>query len=147
MTEGRPSVHQRAIVRERASGRCEYCQSQERFSPQAFSIEHIVPLHSGGESLVDNLALACQGCNNHKYIRTTATDPDRDEEVSLFHPRLHHWEEHFSWDDSYTRIVGVTAIGRATVQALQLNRVGLINLRRLLRNQNEHPPAVGRIEP
>jgi hypothetical protein len=33
----------------------------------------------------------------------------------------------------------VTAIGRATVEALQLNRQELVNLRRLLYAAGEHP--------
>jgi 5-methylcytosine-specific restriction endonuclease McrA len=52
-------------VIERAQGTCEYCRSQARFATQAFSIEHIKPQSKGGETSLDNLALACQGCNNH----------------------------------------------------------------------------------
>jgi hypothetical protein len=33
----------RRTVTERAKGCCEYCQSQEMFSTQIFSIEHILP--------------------------------------------------------------------------------------------------------
>ncbi|MCP4657958.1 MAG: HNH endonuclease [bacterium] len=39
------------------------------FSTHDFSIEHIVPIQKGGESTLDNLALACQGCNNFKFTR------------------------------------------------------------------------------
>jgi len=62
-------------VVERAQESCEYCRSQARFATQAFSIEHIIPQSKGGKSSLDNLALACQGCNNHKYNKTEAIDP------------------------------------------------------------------------
>ena len=39
-------------------------------------------------------------------------------------------------------IVGQTPIGRATVEALKLNRQELINLRQLLIGAGEHPPEL-----
>lgn len=87
-----------------------------------------------------NLALACQGCNGHKYTSVEAQDPLRGEIVPLFHPRRDDWIEHFVWSEDWTRIVGLTPIGRATVEKLRLNRPELVNLRRVLRAQGEHPP-------
>jgi 5-methylcytosine-specific restriction endonuclease McrA len=130
----------RAEVEQRARGRCEYCQSQARYSTQTFALEHIVPRIAGGKTTLDNLALACQGCNNHKYSKTYAPDPATNHVVLLFHPRRHAWEEHFAWDASFERIVGLTSTGRATVETLHLNRDELINLRRLLYAAGEHPP-------
>ncbi len=69
-------------VVERAQGTCEYCRSQARFATQAFSIEHITPQSKGGETALDNLALACQGCNNHKYNKTESVDPITGESVN-----------------------------------------------------------------
>ncbi|WP_256875051.1 hypothetical protein [Nostoc sp. C052] len=37
-------------------------------------------------------------------------------------------------------MIGKTACGRATIEALRLNRFGVVNLRRLLRSANLHPP-------
>jgi hypothetical protein len=34
----------------------------------------------------------------------------------------------------------MTAVGRATIVRLQLNRAGLVNQRRVLRAMGEHPP-------
>ncbi len=51
----------------RAYGCCEYCMSQEKYASQSFSIEHIIPVFSGGDDDLENLALACQGCNNIKF--------------------------------------------------------------------------------
>ena len=39
-------------------------------------------------------------------------------------------------------VVGMTPSGRATVMALQLNRPGLVNLRRILAAAGEHPPPL-----
>jgi 5-methylcytosine-specific restriction endonuclease McrA len=128
-------------VRSRARGICEYCYSQESFATQSFSVEHIIPLQAGGGEGEENLAFACQGCNNHKYTRTAAIDPVTDELVRLFHPRVDRWDDHFIWSHDFTRIVGLTPSGRATVQVLQLNRAGLVNLRRALFRSGEHPPA------
>jgi hypothetical protein len=141
MPEGRSEGGRAAQVRSRARACCEYCRSQERFATQSFSVEHILPVQAGGRDDLDNLALACQGCNNHKYIKTHALDPATGELVLLFHPRLQVWLEHFIWSHDFTRVIGLTPIGRATVEALRLNRDGLVNLRRVLFGLGEHPPA------
>jgi 5-methylcytosine-specific restriction endonuclease McrA len=54
---------------------CEYCLSQANYSPITFSIEHIIPLVKSGLTSEENLALACQTCNNSKYSHTTGVDP------------------------------------------------------------------------
>jgi hypothetical protein len=58
----------------------------------------------------------------------------------LYHPRQQRWSDHFSWNEDFAFIIGITKIGRVTVEALQLNREGLVNLRRVLYLVNEHPP-------
>lgn len=76
MRKKRISAGQRRAVAERAKGCCEYCLSQLRFSMQSFSIEHIIiPADKGGKTEPENLALSCQGCNNHKYNKTEGYDP------------------------------------------------------------------------
>ena len=131
----------RDLVFRRAGGRCEFCRGPAAFAHQSFSIEHIHPSSRNGKDTIRNLALACQGCNNHKYNRTKARDPVSEEDVRLFHPRRDRWQDHFAWTDDSTQILGLTAIGRATVEALQLNRRALVNLRRILVEAGEHPPA------
>ncbi len=138
MTE--PSSSLKQTVRERARGCCEYCWSQEKFATQSFSIEHIYPLSKGGQTSLENLALACQGCNNYKYNKTKSKDPVNQELVSLYHPRQQQWQEHFAWNEDYTLIVGLTPTGRTTVTELRLNRSGLVNLRQILYAMGEHPP-------
>ncbi len=141
MPEPRVSRALKRAVTRRAQGCCEYCHSQEQFSATTFSVEHILPRTRGGETEPGNLALSCQGCNGHKYTKTEAPDPVTGATVPLFHPRLHVWSEHFAWTEDYTVVVGLTATGRATMEALHLNRRGLINQRRSLRLTGEHPPG------
>lgn len=141
MSERRVTAQQKRVVVKRAQGCCEYCRSQARFAMQSFSVEHIVPRSRGGKTTLDNLALACQGCNNHKYIKTEGQDPVTGEFVSLYHPRQQRWRDHFAWNEEFTLIIGLTTTGRATVETLRLNREGLVNLRRTLYAMAEHPPA------
>ena len=129
------------MTRDRANGICEYCRSQERFSPQRFSVEHIKPQSAGGASTPANLALSCQGCNGHKYTKQQAPDPVTRRIVPLFHPRRQRWSDHFAWGADGSLIVGVTSVGRATVEALRMNRIELVNLREVLYAAQQHPPA------
>jgi hypothetical protein len=137
----RITAQQKRAVVERARGCCEYCRSQARFATQSFSVEHITPRSRSGETNLDNLALACEGCNSHKHAKIEAYDPITGEIVALYHPRQQRWYRHFRWNDDFTLIVGITPTGRATVEALQLNREGLINLRQVLYEAGEHPPV------
>ena len=60
--------------------------------------------------------------------------------MPLYHPRRQRWGDHFAWSDDFTRVIGLTATGRATVVLLQLNRETLINLREALVVLGQHPP-------
>ena len=51
-------------VRARAKGCCEFCMSQEKYASQGFTIDHIIPKSEGGTDELENLCLACQGCNS-----------------------------------------------------------------------------------
>lgn len=123
------SVRLKRAVAERARYCCEYCFSQLRFSPDPFSVEHIIPSSRHGTDDFSNLAFACQGCNNRKYIDIDAIDPVTGETVALYHPRQHIWEEHFRWSDDTIHIIGLSPTGRASVEKLRLNREGVVNLR------------------
>lgn len=124
----------------RAESRCEYCKCLLKYSPQPFTVDHVVPIASGGTNDLDNLALACGGCNGYKYTKTKAKDSVTGHWVSLFHPRKAIWSDHFVWDATCVYILGITATGRATVDALKLNREGLVNLREITKLTGEHPP-------
>lgn len=98
-----------------------------------------MPKVKGGTDHLHNLAFSCQQCNNHKYTAVEHSDPTNGRVVPLFNPRRESWAQHFAWDFSYTKIVGMTGSGRATVDRLNLNRDGVVNLRRLLFEKNLHP--------
>lgn len=132
MPEPRLSSQQKAEVKKRASDCCEYCWFQEAYSPDTFSVDHIVPLHKGGTNTFNNLANVCQGCNSRKFVSTTAIDGLSGEEVVLYHPRQDKWSEHFAWHEDFTLLIGLTPTGRATIEKLEINRTGVVNLRRLL---------------
>ena len=134
------SAQDRDTVAQRARYCCEYCQSQLKYSADSYSVEHIVPRSREGSDDVSNLALSCQRCNNAKFVAIEATDPLTGHPATLFHPRQHDWSEHFAWSHDSLLIHGMTPTGRATVEKLQLNRSGVVNLRRVLRDAGEHPP-------
>lgn len=140
MSSERLSRRLRRQVAERARGRCEYCLSPASFSTQPFEVDHIVPRSQGGPTTPANLALSC-GCNSHKGQRTHARDPLTGRAAPLFNPRRQRWERHFVWSDDFLLIQGRTPTGRATVEALHLNRTELINLRRILHQLGEHTPG------
>lgn len=133
------SAQEQSAIIERAQGRCEYCQSWMSYATQSFVCEHIIPISRDGETTLENLALACGGCNGHKYNKVEAPDPVDGKLVPLYNPRRQRWQDHFGWDEDYTHVVGLTPTGRATVEALKLNRPGVVNMRKLLRTVGKHP--------
>src|SRR4051812_5637010 len=107
------------IVRERAQGRCEYCQFPEFASFVRHEIDHVVPMQHRGGSETSNLALACVQCNRLKGPNLSSIDPKSGRAVRLFNPRTDRWREHFR--AARGKIATVTAIGRATSSLLNFN--------------------------
>lgn len=135
------TAQERQFIADRARGRCEYCRSPMGFATQSFSVEHILPVSRGGETIRDNLALACPGCNGHKYTKIEAADPSDGAIIPLYNPRTQSWRKHFNWNEDFTHLIGLTPTGRATVNALQMNRLGVMNMRRVLFASGLHPPT------
>ena len=73
--------------------------------------DHITPASRGGLTTFDNE-------DEHHSGRRPLTQ----ESPPLFHPRQQHWQDHFAWSLDGTKLEGTTAIGRATVVALRMNR-------------------------
>ena len=128
----------RRLVIQRASDRCEYCGISQMGQVATFHIDHIVPTVAGGETTAENLALACVSCSLRKGARQNIEDPQTGAVVSIFNPRQQVWKEHFAW--SGVQAVGLTATGRATVQALNLNRPTMLAIRAEEELLNRHPP-------
>jgi hypothetical protein len=118
----RPTNAQREEIFKRAKGLCEYCQSQEKYSNSTFEVEHILPISKSGETILENLAFACSGCNKFKSDRTFAFDSSLQIEVPFYNPRKDIWLEHFVWNEDFTEVIALTAKGRVTIKALKLNR-------------------------
>jgi 5-methylcytosine-specific restriction endonuclease McrA len=57
------SDEMRDAVVARADGRCEYCHLLTRGQVATFPIDQVLPRSSGGETILDNLALACPHWN------------------------------------------------------------------------------------
>lgn len=135
-------IELRRRVAAQARRRCGYCLTQEAVVGGPMELDHLVPCSLGGLTTEDNLWLACSLCNDRKGNRLLVVDPETGMSVRVFNPRQQEWTEHFMWSEDTTRIDGKTAVGRATVAALQLNRHSLVLARRLWADAGWHPPQV-----
>ncbi|MDZ7292494.1 MAG: HNH endonuclease [candidate division KSB1 bacterium] len=133
-----PSVDQR--VREAAGHRCGYCLSPQKYVMGKLEVEHIIPRARGGSDDESNLWLSCSLCNRYKGPQIIAVDPLTSATVPLFNPRTQVWSEHFRWSPDGTLIIGLSPIGRATVEALQLNNEVAVEVRRNWILAGWHPP-------
>jgi hypothetical protein len=86
------------------------------------TVEHIISEARGGQTVEDNLWLACHASNEFKGTRVQACDPVTGRRIRLWNPRRQRWLDHFCWTADGTEIQGLTACGRATVAALHRNR-------------------------
>lgn len=129
----------RARVRMEAGDRCGYCLSRQEFVFAPLEIDHIVPTSRGGSDEEDNLWLACRLCNSYKGAQVEAIDPATGSRHPLFNPRTQSWAEHFRWSEDGTTIEGLSACGRATVLALQLNNLLAVTVRRSWVQAGWHP--------
>jgi hypothetical protein len=121
------SAFLRKLVIRRADNRCEYCRLSQKGQEATFHIDHIYPVVLGGETVAENLALACVSCSLRKNAKEIVIDPKTSKDVPLFHPRKDVWKEHFAWKG--IKIEGLTATGRATVKTLNLNRPLILAIR------------------
>jgi hypothetical protein len=118
----------RELVRQRAANRCEYCRIHQDDDPYfRFHVEHILPFKHGGTDDPQNLALACRHCNLHKGSNIAGIDPHEGAMTSLFNPRTGQWAEHFELQGAF--LVGLTNIGRTTIEVLAMNDSDRVDLR------------------
>ena len=74
------------------------------------------------------------------------TDPETEQEVTLFNPRQQQWSEHFNWSADGLEIRGITPTGRGSCDRLDLNDLyhnegAIIRARRLWIRAGWHPPS------
>jgi hypothetical protein len=129
------------IVAARADYCCEYCLLPQLAEAMDLTADHIIPKSEGGKTEVGNLALACMGCNAHKWTSTRARDPFSGRLVPIIHPRHDRWSEHFRFSLVDPALLeGSTAKGRATIELLDMNGPRLVLIRRWLMLANLYPP-------
>jgi HNH endonuclease len=126
----------RQMVRDRAAGCCEYCKLFEAFSGLLpFHVEHVRAKQHRGTDALNNLCYACSRCNGYKGPNVSSYDPITDQHVTLFDPRGDDWNAHFRFEGLL--IIGLTPVGRATVELLQMNESQRVSLRAALRDEGK----------
>jgi len=117
---------------------CGYCKTLESLTVVTFEVEHIIPRSLGGLTEFENLCLSCPSCNRFKSNKIYSVT-ETGFECRLFHPQNDQWLQHFDWSINSTQIVGLTDVGKATIQLLRMNRPQLIELRSLWVMFGKHP--------
>ena len=130
------SLRQKVVVR--ARHRCEYCGLSQVGQAATFHVDHITPVIACGLTKLENLALACIHCSLCKGARQTAMDTESGVRCGLYHPRRDRWNLHFRW--SGYKLIGISAIGRATISALGLNSAEHLIIRSFEKRLGRHPP-------
>jgi hypothetical protein len=103
-----------------------------------FEIDHIIAQKHKGQTVAENLALACFYCNSFKGPNIGGIDPETRKLTSLFNPREEVWSEHFQWQGAI--LIGLTAIGRTTIDVLEINASDCVLLRESLILEGIFPP-------
>jgi hypothetical protein len=134
----RPTAELRRQVVERASNCCEYCLLHQDLAASTHQVDHVIAEKHRGQTALDNLALSCTVCNRRKGSDIGSIDPQTGNLVSLSNPRTQQWVDHFRLDGVH--IVGLTEVGRATVEFLQLNAFERLRERDALIRASLYPP-------
>jgi HNH endonuclease len=121
---------QRAIVRERAGDRCEYCLIPQSLTSLPHTLDHIRARKHRGLTALANLCWSCAQCNAAKGPNVAGHDPTTDGLVPLFNPRAQSWDDHFAWSDA--RLIGRTSVGRTTIDVLRMNDANRVAHRAML---------------
>jgi hypothetical protein len=87
--------------------------------------------------VTENLALCCGQCNRHKGPNRAGIDPLTRQLTPLFHPRQQTWNDHFQWERAV--LVGLTDVGRTTVDVLSINLPGRVAARQALIDEGALP--------
>jgi hypothetical protein len=100
----------RALVRDRAKGRCEYCLLHEEDAWVPHEADHMAAAKHHGQTEEANLAWTCFACNRHKGTDVASIDDATGRVVRLYHPRCDQWARHF-------RLHGPILVGRTAGDA------------------------------
>jgi 5-methylcytosine-specific restriction endonuclease McrA len=127
----------RQLVFERAEGRCEYCLLPQAMTAHKHEPDHIVPRQHDGETIVENLALACARCNRYKGYNVGSFDSETGDLVPFYNPRTQEWSAHFRLEGA--TIQPLTPAGRVTAKMLHLNDADRVEERQQLIEVNLYP--------
>jgi len=117
-------------VRKRAGNVCEYCRMPQSAHVLTFPVDHIIARQHDGPTSLENLALSCVRCNSYKGPNIAGLSPTSRELTRLYHPRQDNWNDNFAF--SGPTIVGLSEIGKTTIELLQMNHPDYIALRESL---------------
>ena len=129
-----------AKIRSHFKNRCCYCLLPQEILSNLLEIEHIFPIGQGGTDEEQNLCLSCRGCNGHKSTKISGLDTETNKTIRLFNPRKQIWSEHFEFAENFSKIIGKTPCGRATVGVLKINREQAVNARKIWVIAGWYPP-------
>jgi hypothetical protein len=132
------SLRQRLVTEFR--NQCAYCHTLTSITGARPVIDHIIPEVAGGLTAWGNLCVACHSCNEFKGALVETKDPLTGRRVHLFHPHQQLWSEHCCWSEDGANIIGLTPVGRATVVALNMNHLTIVEARRRWARVDWHPP-------
>lgn len=76
-----------------------------------------------------------------------ALDRETEQTVPIFNPREDRWSDHFIWSGGGLLIIPLSAIGRATVDRLELNRERIQQIRLADVSIGRHPPFDDPVQP
>lgn len=76
--------------------------------------------------------------HGHKGTNIAGIDRFTGSLSRLFNPRIDTWDQHFAWNGAI--LVGVTPIGRATVEVLAFNLPIRVSARAVLIEEGVFPP-------
>ena len=88
--------------------------------------------------MASNLALSCFHCNSLKGSDIGGRDSLTRKFTPLFNPRRHKWNRHFHWEGPY--LIGRTAVGRVSIDVLNINHPLRVELRHELMEEGIFPP-------
>jgi hypothetical protein len=131
-----PEILRRQVI-ERAEGYCEYCLIHQQASLYMHEVDHIIAEKHRGETVFENLCLACLECNRAKGSDFGSFDPETGEIILLYNPRQQVWDKHFRLDGA--RIIPLSPEGRVTVFMLKLNNEIRVRARQALLEAGKYP--------
>lgn len=128
----------RRLVKLRSQNRCEYCQLDQAYSILPHQIDHVRATKHHGSNTMENTCFSCAHCNASKGSNVAGYDPETSLLTPLFNPRNDVWTDHFRWQGGI--LVGLTSVGRATIDVLRINDPNCVEQRQALIETGLFPP-------